>query len=192
MAFHRRGFLHMSGVAAASAAGLGFAPRAFAGVAAPALIGLKDVHCRTVAFDCLHTGEKLKADYWVDGAYVPDALVDVNRVLRDFRTGDVHRIEPKLLDLLSLLGKHMETGSPFQVISGYRSPKTNAMLRAASSEVATHSLHMEGMAIDIRLGDRKLDALHETALAMKVGGVGYYPKSNFVHVDVGRVRRWVG
>jgi uncharacterized protein YcbK (DUF882 family) len=192
MAFHRRGFLHLSAAAAASIAGFGLAPRAFAGVAAPALIGLNDTKCRTVAFDCLHTGEKLKTDYWVDGAYVPDALADVDRVLRDFRTGDVHRIEPELLDLLNVLSSRMQSKSAFQVISGYRSPKTNAILRAASSEVAQHSLHMKGMAIDIRVGDRKLAALHDAALAMKAGGVGYYPKSDFVHVDVGRVRRWVG
>lgn len=191
MAYHRRGFLRLGIVGAASLASLG-GSRAWAKVAAPPVIGLKDLPCRTVAFDNLHTGETLKADYWVDGAYVPDALAEVDRVLRDFRTGDVHAIEPKLLDLLHALGGRMETTGAFSVISGYRSPKTNAMLHEASSEVATHSLHMEGMAIDIRLSDRALDALHKTALDMKMGGVGYYPKSNFVHVDVGRVRRWVG
>lgn len=191
MAYHRREFLRLGIVGAASLATFG-GSRAWAKVAAPAIVGVKDLPCRTLAFDNLHTGEKLRTDYWVDGAYVPDALAEVNRVLRDFRTGGVHAIEPKLLDLLNGLAGRMETKSAFSIISGYRSPKTNAMLRAASSEVATHSLHMDGMAIDIRLADRALDALHKTALEMKVGGVGYYPKSNFVHVDVGRVRRWVG
>ena len=107
-----------------------------------------------------------------------------------FRSGEVHQIEPKLLDLLALLRARLETIEPLSVISGYRSPKTNAALHEASSGVASNSLHMQGMAIDIRVPGRALAAARTAALDMRVGGVGYYPKSNFVHVDVGRVRRW--
>ena len=145
---------------------------------------------RSVAFDCLHTGEKLKVEYWNNGQYVPGALAEVNKVLRDFRTGDVHPIDPGLLDLLAKLRGTLDSRDPFQVISGYRSPHTNALLHERSDGVANHSLHMQGMAIDIRLGGRSLSDLHMAALSLKGGGVGYYPQSDFVHVDVGRVRRW--
>ncbi len=165
---------------------------ALATVATPALAKLANTDHRDLSFDNLHTGEKLRVDYWVGGDYLPDALNEINYLLRDFRTNQVHEIEPKLLDLLNLLHRKMGSGAPFQVISGYRSPKTNAILHAHSHEVATHSLHMSGMAIDIRLSDRDLKDLHEAALAMRAGGVGYYPHSDFVHVDVGRVRRWNG
>jgi len=149
-----------------------------------------NVRPRRVVFDNLHTGEKLNAVYWEQGKYVPDALHAVNHVLRDFRNGEVHPIAPKLLDLLDLLSARVETNKPFQVISGYRSPKTNAKLHAKSGGVATKSLHMQGMAIDIRLADVDLEKLRNAALGMAVGGVGYYPASDFVHVDIGRVRRW--
>lgn len=159
-------------------------------LARPALAKWDDV--RTLSFNNLHTGERLSLDYWTGGAYVPDSLAAINHVLRDFRTGEVHAIEPRLLDLLAMLRAKLETDAPVEVISGYRSPKTNATLRGEGghSGVAAHSLHMQGMAIDIRIADRGLDVLHRTALAMKVGGVGYYPQSDFVHVDVGRVRSW--
>jgi uncharacterized protein YcbK (DUF882 family) len=155
-----------------------------------ALAELAHADVRTLAFDNLHTGEKLRIDYWAQGDYIPDALQTVNHFLRDFRNGEVHVIEPKLLDLLSVLHNRLDTHSPFEVISGYRSPATNAMLRAESHGVAAKSLHMQGMAIDIRLADRSLADLHDNALAMRAGGVGYYPAADFVHVDVGRVRTW--
>jgi len=147
---------------------------------------------RWLAFDNLHTGEKLKVEYWAEGRYLPDALAQVNHVLRDFRSGDVYPIAPRLLDLLSVLRARLETTEPVSVISAYRSPRTNAMLRGEHehSGVASKSLHMQGMAIDIRIAGRPLAALHTTALAQRVGGVGYYPQSDFVHVDVGRVRTW--
>jgi uncharacterized protein YcbK (DUF882 family) len=153
---------------------------------------LADTAPRTVAFHNLHTGESLEATYWDRGTYVPDALSAVNHVLRDFRTGDVHDIDPRLLDLLTRLSSRVEARAPFQVISGYRSPATNAMLRANSDGVAKGSLHMQGLAIDIRLADVALDRLHGAALELGAGGVGYYPVSDFVHVDVGRVRHWGG
>ncbi len=147
---------------------------------------------RKVALHNLHTGESLKAIYWEDGHYVPDAIAAVNRVLRDFRTGDEHMMDPGLLDLLTRLGGKVEAQGPFQIISGYRSPRTNAMLHEHSDGVASKSLHMQGMAMDIRLDGVALDHLHKAALDIGRGGVGYYPTSNFVHVDVGRVRRWQG
>lgn len=147
---------------------------------------------RLLAFDNIHTGEKLKVEYWAEGQYLPDALAQVNHVLRDFRSGDVHPIAPQLLDLLSLLRVRLETSEPVTVISGYRSPTTNALLRGEHehSGVASKSLHMQGMAIDIRIAGRSLAAVHTVALAQRGGGVGYYPASDFVHVDVGRVRTW--
>ncbi|HEY1561868.1 MAG TPA: DUF882 domain-containing protein [Caulobacteraceae bacterium] len=147
---------------------------------------------RRLAFDNLHTGEKLDVAYWENGTYVPDALQAVNHVLRDHYNNEVHIIEPRLLDLLTALSRKMEAMPNFEVISGYRSPSTNAMLHAESSEVAVSSLHMLGQAIDIRMTDRNLAYLHLAALELGDGGVGYYPMSDFVHVDVGRVRHWGG
>jgi len=145
---------------------------------------------RELRFDNLHTAEKLTVEYFAAGRYQPDALSEINRVLRDFRTGDVGEIDPKLLDLLHALRERAGTRQAFQVISGYRSPSTNAALHRRSSGVATHSLHMDGKAIDIRLGDVALPGLRDAALSLQLGGVGYYPGSNFVHVDTGRLRHW--
>jgi uncharacterized protein YcbK (DUF882 family) len=147
---------------------------------------------RKLGFHNLHADETLDVAYWRDDAYAPDALAAVNHVLRDYRTGDEHEIAPTLLDLLSRLSERLETGERFQVISGYRSPATNAALHARSGEVATSSLHMLGQAIDIRLPGVDLARLHAAALSLSAGGVGYYPTSDFIHVDIGRVRRWEG
>ena len=138
----------------------------------------------------LHTDERCSVVYREGGECVPDALVEVNRVLRDFRTGEIHPIDTGLLDLLADLSTQMDATGPFHVISGYRSPATNSMLNGKSSGVATRSLHMQGKAIDIRLPGRRLADVRDTALGMSRGGVGYYASSDFVHVDVGRVRRW--
>lgn len=153
---------------------------------------LAKAEVRTLAFDNIHTGEKLRVDYWANGDYVPDALAAVNNVLRDFRTSQVHPIAPSLLDLLAGLRARLETAEPLSVISGYRSPVTNAMLRGAheNSGVATKSLHMQGKAVDIRVAGRPLALVHKAALSLRGGGVGYYPSSDFVHVDIGRVRTW--
>ena len=162
-------------------------------IAAPAVIGLRDTGARTLSFNCYNTGEHVKATtYWAEGKYIPDALAEINYALRDDRSGEVYPIEPKVLDLLHQIGRKLDTDCHFELYSGYRSPKTNAMLRRADSGVAAHSLHMEGEAVDITLPGRSLDQLHHVALAMQAGGVGYYPDAKFVHVDVGRVRRWVG
>ncbi|QJE74433.1 DUF882 domain-containing protein [Aerophototrophica crusticola] len=145
---------------------------------------------RTLQFVSLHTGEKLKVTYWADGRYLPTALQDVNEMLRDWRTGEQTRMDPKLLDLLFQLRQKLRADQAFQVISGYRSPKTNSMLHASSDGVASKSLHMEGKAIDIDMAGRQLKKIRQAALDLRLGGVGYYPKSSFVHVDTGRVRQW--
>jgi len=145
---------------------------------------------RRLSFENLHTGERLDAVYWVNGAYEPGALHAINVLLRDFRTGDVYPIDRKLLDLLVHLRTRLNSAAPVQVISGYRSPETNAMLASYSDGVAAGSLHMSGMAIDIRVPGRSLRSVHRVALEMAAGGVGYYPRSDFVHVDTGNVRRW--
>jgi uncharacterized protein YcbK (DUF882 family) len=145
---------------------------------------------RALHFTHLHTGERLAVEYCTGGEYVPDALAAVNTLLRDFRTGDVRAIDPALLDLLYDLRARTGSSRPFEIISGYRSPATNAALRRRSHGVASSSLHMRGKAIDIRVGDVPLAGLRRAALALGEGGVGYYPASNFVHVDTGRVRAW--
>lgn len=146
---------------------------------------------KTLSFLNLHTGEALTSvPFWERGAYLPDALAEFNTLLRDFRTSEVARIDPALFDLLYALRARVGADKAFHIISGYRSPKTNAALHAASSGVAGQSLHMRGKAIDIRLPGVPLAELRGAALGLQAGGVGYYPKSDFVHVDTGRVRWW--
>ena len=145
---------------------------------------------REVAVHNLHTGESISAIYFDQGAYVPDALSAMNHVMRDFRTNEIHEMDPQLFDLWHTIRDVTESRTPFQIISGYRSPQTNAMLHEASSGVASNSFHMRGKASDVRLEDVELGHLHKAALAIGRGGVGYYPASDFVHVDVGPVRHW--
>jgi uncharacterized protein YcbK (DUF882 family) len=147
---------------------------------------------RTLSFYNLHTGESLKTAYWVQGEYIPESLTDINHLLRDYRNNEIKPIDVDLLNLLNAITLQLGTSKPIQLISGYRSPATNAALHARSSGVAKHSLHMKAMAADIRIPGHDLRELHQVAMAMKVGGVGYYPHSDFVHVDVGRVRYWSG
>lgn len=173
----RRGF-----VKALAAAGLG--------VAAPRWVSAGSAPARSLTFAHLHTGERLAVEYFSGSRYLPDALREVDRLLRDFRTGEEHPIYPGLLDLLHRLTGLTGGRRPFEVISGYRSPATNGMLRRRSEGVAAGSLHMQGQAIDIRLADVPLPRLRNAALDAGGGGVGYYPASNFVHIDTGRVRRW--
>jgi uncharacterized protein YcbK (DUF882 family) len=159
-------------------------------VAAPRLLFADPLAPRSLNFTHTHTGERLAIEYFRGGRYEPQALSTVNHFLRDFRTGDVHAIDARLLDLLHTLADVTGTSRPFQVISGYRSPATNAMLRQHSEAVAAGSLHMAGQAIDIRLADVPLPRLRSAALDLARGGVGFYPASDFVHVDTGRVRHW--
>jgi uncharacterized protein YcbK (DUF882 family) len=145
---------------------------------------------RQLGFRHLHTGEKLKVTYWAEGEYLAEGLREIDHLLRDHRTGDSVGMDRHLLDLLFNLQTRLEREGEFQIISGYRSPKTNKMLRANTTGVAKKSLHMQGKAIDIRLPGTELKHLRKAAIALKSGGVGYYPKSNFIHVDTGRVRYW--
>ena len=151
--------------------------------------GLRSGAERSLAFDNLHTGERLRTAYWADGAYLPEALRRIDWVLRDHRADATHPIAPALLDLLHALARTLDTRS-FSVISGYRSPRTNAMLASHSSGVAKRSLHTVGMAIDVRVPGIPLTTLRDAARRLGGGGVGFYPRSDFVHVDVGRVRYW--
>jgi uncharacterized protein YcbK (DUF882 family) len=147
---------------------------------------------RMLALRNLHTGDKVKIDYWANGSYQPTALAKLNHALRDWRNNEVHPIDPKLFDLVHTLQGNLQSDAEVEIISGYRSPVTNAAMHAHSSGVAAKSLHMKGMAMDIRIPGQALDKLHNAALKMAWGGVGYYPTSDFVHVDVGRVRKWNG
>lgn len=156
---------------------------------APALI-LKTETDRTLAFRNLHTNDHLECRYWSSGSYDPVALEDIAFVLRDHRADEMKEIDTQLLDLLTLVRRKLDARGSFHVISGYRSPKTNAKLNARSSGVAKKSLHMQGKAIDVRLPSVPLPELRQVALDLKAGGVGYYPKSDFVHLDVGRPRFW--
>jgi len=174
----RRRFLQVS---AGAAAGL---------LITPAHAGLTRHGQRSLSLRNLHTGEKLTRTYWVDGEYLQEPLADLNHLLRDHRTGDMHPMDPRLLDMLHRLQQKVGSRRSFEIISGYRSPKTNNLLRSNSSGVAKKSLHMQGKAMDIRLPGQDLAQLRKAALSLKAGGVGYYPKSNFLHVDTGRVRYW--
>ena len=145
---------------------------------------------RELSFYNTHTGEKLSATFWSGGKYLDDGIEEINWVLRDHRAGIASPIDPKLLDLLHQLQTKVEHQGEFHVISGYRSPATNKMLNKKSSGVAKRSYHMRGMAIDVRLPGFDSSQLHKTAIALKGGGVGYYSSSNFIHLDVGRVRYW--
>ena len=145
---------------------------------------------RKLSLHNLHTGESITATYWADGQYQTSELDTINRVLRDHRTGDIHTMEHELLDLLNILYHKMDGRKAFHVISGYRSAKTNAMLYKTTDGVEKKSFHMQGKAIDIRLPGRQLADLRKAALNLSSGGVGYYPKSDFIHVDTGRVRQW--
>ena len=145
---------------------------------------------KSLGFRNLHTGERLTVDYWADGQYSEPALTEIDVILRDFRTGEVKPIDRHLLDGLYLLRQKLEVVEDFHVISGYRSAKTNRTLAKKSGGVAKKSLHMRGMAIDIRVPGIQLARLRTATASLKLGGVGYYPKPDFIHVDVGRVRYW--
>lgn len=169
--------------------GAGFAAAAGTGLLAPSSAWAAKPE-RTLSFYHLHTGEKLRTTYWADGSHIPEALADINHILRDFRTAEARPIDPRLLDLLHRVQESLGTDEPYHIISGYRSPATNTKLANKSGGVARRSLHLAGQAIDVCLPGRPLRKLHKAAVAQKSGGVGYYPRSNFVHLDVGRVRYW--
>jgi uncharacterized protein YcbK (DUF882 family) len=145
---------------------------------------------RRLSFFNTHTAEQLESIYWEAGDYLPDELRRIDHILRDPLTGETKEMDVRLIDLLHRLRQALAASNAFHVICGYRSPQTNAALRLKDPGVAAHSLHMEGQAVDIRLPGVPLVSLRNAALALKAGGVGYYPQSDFIHVDVGPVRTW--
>jgi uncharacterized protein YcbK (DUF882 family) len=168
----------------------GFAGAIAAAAVAPGRLLASPREERLLSFVHTHTHERLTVPYFADGAYLPEGLSTLNSFLRDFRTGDEHAIDPELYDILNDLRLTTGTRSPFQVISAYRSPSTNAMLREHSGGVAKGSLHLSGRAIDVRLADVSSASLRDAAIELSRGGVGYYRGPDFVHVDTGRIRRW--
>ncbi|UCG12046.1 MAG: DUF882 domain-containing protein [Deltaproteobacteria bacterium] len=177
----RRGFLKLGMLAFAA----GIFP-------CPAFATIRDFLSpeRSLAFLNIHTGENLETVYWSQGKYLPEALVDIKHILRDHRTDEMKPIDTRLLDLLYAIRLKLDARDPFHIISGYRSPSTNALLHKQGGGVAKNSLHIYGKAADISLPGCELDLLRRTAIDLRAGGVGYYAKYSFVHVDVGRVRYW--
>ena len=166
---------------------------ASAGLLAAPMVSAKSAPpkgARSLSLHNLHTGEKLSTDFWIDGHYQPDALAAIDRILRDHRSDQARAMDRGLVDLLHGLTGKLGSNKPVEIISGYRSPATNAMLRAKSSGVAKKSYHTRGMALDIRVPDRELSDVYYAARAMNAGGVGYYGRSRFVHIDVGPIRTW--
>lgn len=160
-------------------------------VQALARLELSGVQERSLSLLNTHTGEQLKKlVYWQKGAYLEGSLEEISYVLRDHRTDEVYSFDPVTLDLLAAISRKVEAKRPIEIISGYRSPQSNRELRSASKRVAKNSYHMKGMAIDLRLPGVPLKTVRRAALDLRMGGVGYYPKSNFVHVDTGAVRSW--
>lgn len=159
---------------------------------APALAraALVRPHEKSLKLFNTHTGETFNSVFWADGQFLPDALRDINRLLRDHRSDQVMPMDPKLLTLLEMVSAQVGPRNTLHVISGYRSPATNQLLADRSDGVARHSLHLEGKAIDIRVPNCDLTAVRKIAMGLRGGGVGFYPDSQFVHIDTGRVRSW--
>ena len=188
MSWSRRRLLGVAGMLAwASAAGL----RGTAGAAQNA-VGAQSSATRRIALRNVHTGEALDVVFRRGDEYVAEAMSAIQAHLRDYRSGAQHPVDPALMDYLYEVAQHAGVEPVFTVISGYRSPQTNAMLRERSSGVSSHSLHMEGRAIDVRLAGVDCARLSDEALHLRRGGVGYYGKSDFVHLDTGRFRTWRG
>lgn len=136
------------------------------------------------------TGERLDTIYWIEGDYIPEALTEVNRFMRDWRTDGSVKIDLRTIDILAASHNLLDAETPYLLLSGYRSPTTNAMLRSKSRSVARNSLHMKGQAADIRLDGRSVSQISRAAISCSAGGVGKYSRSNFVHMDCGPVRIW--
>ncbi len=136
------------------------------------------------------TGERIETIYWIDGEYIPEALSEINRFMRDWRTGSTIKIDTRTIDIMAASHNMLNTETPYLMLSGYRSPKTNSMLRSRSRGVARNSLHMKGQAADLRLQGRSVSQIARAAVACSAGGVGKYSGSNFVHMDCGPVRVW--
>jgi len=180
----RRKFLIQSSVSIFAAS---LSPLANASTSKIADIKTADKH---LSFIHLHTNETLQCCYWKNGQYDVVALNKINQLLRDHRTNEVAAIDHQLIDMLHKLQSLTDSSTPFEIISGYRSAKTNQNLRKNTSGVAKRSYHMQGKAIDIRLADVDLKLLRNTAIELQSGGVGYYSKSGFLHLDTGNPRNW--
>ncbi|MBK1643940.1 hypothetical protein CKO25_04560 [Thiocapsa imhoffii] len=168
-----------------------FLGAALCAVSTPALAITPKERPRILAFRHLHTDERIAVAYRIGDHYQRGALEGLNHFFRDFRTGDTTAIDPKLLDFLYDI--KVALGDPdarYDVLSAYRSPRTNQMLRAKSGGVARNSLHLTGQALDVRFPDLPTRRIRDTAITLARGGVGFYPRSDFVHLDTGRVRRW--
>ena len=176
----RRHFLRHT----ATVAAVGVVP----GLATPARAALAGA--RDLAMAHTHTHEQLDLVYAVHERYLPESLGRLNRFLRDHYSGEVGQMDPQLFDLLHRVRQMLGSTAAFEIISGYRSAQTNAMLRGASGGVASRSLHMDGRAVDVRITDLPTPTLRSAAVALRAGGVGYYATSDFVHLDTGRVRTW--
>lgn len=136
------------------------------------------------------TGEHLDMIYWVEGEYIKDSIKEIHHFMRDWRTDQVKAIDTRTIDIMAAAHSLLDVSEPYMLLSGYRSPKTNAMLRRRSSGVAKNSLHMRGQAADLRLASRSVNQMARAALSCRAGGVGRYSRSNFVHMDCGTVRSW--
>ncbi len=155
-----------------------------------ALSAMPDTGTFSITFRNQHTGESFSGAYKVGTRYIPEAFEKINYVLRDFRTGEVFPIDPRVIDMMYLAQQNAGVRGAYEVLSGYRSARTNAMLGTSSGAVASNSLHMTGQAIDLRLPGIATNRLADITTGLRVGGVGYYRRSNFVHMDTGQVRRW--
>ena len=186
---NRRFFL---GLGAATMGGLILPSLAKPALAGNFKSGVIGEGARRLSFRNTHTGESFSGVYRVGDKYLPDAFKQINYVLRDFRTDQVYSMDPRVIDILYTVHRMSGQHKPFEIISGYRSPKTNNMLRGRSAHtgVAKKSLHMKGQAIDLRITDFSTARLRDLAASLRAGGVGYYSKSDFVHVDTGDVRTW--
>lgn len=138
------------------------------------------------------TGESLDTIYWIEGQYLADALNEINFFMRDWRSNDVKAMDARNIDIMAAAHALMDASEPYTLLSGYRSPATNAMLNSRSSGVASNSLHIKGQAADLRLQSRSISQMASAAEACRSGGAGRYRGSNFVHMDCGPVRTWNG
>ncbi len=158
--------------------------------AAGFLKGAGDI--RKITMVANRTGERVSTVYWIEGEYIPEALKEISYFMRDWRINEVKNIDPRTIDIMAASHALLNTSEPYQLLSGYRSPSTNALLRSRSRGVAKNSLHMQAKAADLRMGSRSVAQINKAATACHAGGVGRYNGSNFVHMDCGPVRTWRG
>lgn len=193
----RRGFLFLAAAASASLilpAGDALAAKPKAkralSTAPSAPVPVRPSSTRALKLQIVNTGERFDAVYWRDGNYVPEATRKLDTLLRDYKAGAVTRMDPKLYDQMWEIYQRLESSEPWRVISAYRSPRTNAAARKSHGGVARNSFHIQGRALDIDLADRSVRAIRQAAMSLQAGGVGQYPRSDFVHIDTGPVRSW--